>query len=163
MNRPNNLLARKNGIVVQEMPDEVLIYDLNSNKAHCLNRSAAIVWRSCNGSNSIADIVREFEANEGGNVTEDFIWLAIDQLNEKDLLEGDPPVRFEGNSRRQAIKAIGLGVVATLPVVASLVAPTTALGSVSCACTSSSQCASLSCPSLVNCNPTGICAPSATP
>ena len=163
MNTSNNLIARKNGLVVQEMPDEVLIYDLNSNKAHCLNNSAALVWRSCNGTNSITDIVREFENSGSGTVTEDFVWLAIDQLNEKNLLEGNPPVKFEGHSRRQAIKAIGLGVVATLPVVASLVAPTTALGSVSCACTSSAQCASLSCPSQVNCNPTGICAPSPTP
>ena len=159
MNPSNNLIARKNGLVVQEMPDEVLIYDLNSNKAHCLNSAAALVWRSCNGTNSIADIVREFETAGAGRVSEDFIWLAIDQLNEKDLLESRIPVKFGGSSRRQAIKAIGLGAVAALPVVASLMAPATALGSVSCACTSSAQCASLNCPSPVNCNPTGICAP----
>ena len=38
-------VARKSGLVVQEMPDEVLVYDLNSNKAHCLNQTAASVWK----------------------------------------------------------------------------------------------------------------------
>ena len=48
-------MARQNGLVVQEMPGEVLVYDLDSNKAHCLNESAATVWRSCDGNNSVAD------------------------------------------------------------------------------------------------------------
>ena len=56
MNNPNNPMARQNGLVVQEMPDEVLVYDLDTNKAHCLNNSAALVWRACDGTNSVADI-----------------------------------------------------------------------------------------------------------
>jgi len=51
-------MARQNGIVVQEMPDEVLVYDLDSNKAHCLNQSAALVWKSCDGTNTVGDIVK---------------------------------------------------------------------------------------------------------
>ena len=58
----SNPKARQHGLVIQEMPDEVLVYDLDTNKAHCLNRSAALVWRSCDGNNTVADIVREFEA-----------------------------------------------------------------------------------------------------
>ena len=70
MKNPNNPMARQNGLVVQEMPDEVLVYDLDSNKAHCLNQSAAFVWRSCDGDKSVMDIVREFEANGKGKVTD---------------------------------------------------------------------------------------------
>lgn len=36
-------LARSEGLVIQEMPDEVLVYDLETNKAHCLNETAAFV------------------------------------------------------------------------------------------------------------------------
>ena len=53
MKNPLNPIARSNGLVVQEMPDEVLVYDLDSNKAHCLNETAAfrleIVRRNQNG------------------------------------------------------------------------------------------------------------------
>ena len=74
MKNSNNPMARQNGLVVQEMPDEVLVYDLDTNKAHCLNQSAAFVWKSCDGSNSVGDIVRQFESTGGGKVTEDFVW-----------------------------------------------------------------------------------------
>ena len=160
MNNPNNPLARQKGLVVQEMPDEVLVYDLDSNKAHCLNQSAALVWKSCDGNNSVADIMREFETNGGGKVSEDLVWLAIDQLNEKGLLEGDIAPRFQGQSRRQVIKTIGLASMVALPVIASLVAPQNALGSISCACQTTANCAQLTaCPSTTNCNANGVCAP----
>ncbi len=139
MNNPNNPIARQNGLVVQEMPDEVLVYDLDTNKAHCLNGSAALVWKSCDGNNSVADIVKQFESNGNGKVTEDFVWLAIDQLSDNNLLEGKVAPRFAGQSRRQVLKTIGLASMVALPVIASLVAPQNALGSVSCACTDPGQ------------------------
>jgi hypothetical protein len=137
MNNPNNTqnpMARQNGLVVQEMPDEVLVYDLDTNKAHCLNQSAAFVWKSCDGTRSVGDIVRQFEANGNGKVTEDFVWLAIDQLNENGLLDGEVAPRFAGQSRRQVLKTVGLASMVALPVIASLVAPKNALGAVSCSC-----------------------------
>lgn len=160
MNNPNNPLARQNGIVVQEMPDEVLVYDLDTNKAHCLNHSAAFVWKSCDGNNSVGDIVKQFEATGGGKVTEDFVWLAIDQLHENGLLQNEVAPKFQGQSRRQVLKTIGLASMVALPVIASLVAPTSALAAVSCTCTANSQCAGRACPSTTNCNTTsGLCAP----
>lgn len=160
MNNPNNPMARQNGLVVQEMPDEVLVYDLDTNKAHCLNGSAALVWKSCDGSNSVADIVKSFELGGGGKVTEDFVWLAIDQLNENNLLEGKVAPRFAGQSRRQVLKTIGLASMVALPVIASLVAPQSALGNVSCACTDpgqTTQCTAMTgCPSMT-CNANGQC------
>ncbi len=44
-------IARKKDVVVQELPDEVLIYDLKSNKAMCLNEISAFVWHNCDGKN----------------------------------------------------------------------------------------------------------------
>jgi hypothetical protein len=157
MNNPNNTqnpTARKNGLVVQEMPDEVLVYDLDTNKAHCLNQSAAFVWKSCDGTKTVNDIVREFEAEGRGKVTEDFVWLAIDQLNENNLLAGELTPRFAGQSRRQVLKTIGLASMVALPVIASLVAPQKALGAQSCTC-STTACPATGCPS-PNCT-NGLC------
>ncbi len=160
MNNPKNPIARQNGLVVQEMADEVLVYDLDSNKAHCLNHSAALVWKSCDGTNSILDIAREFESNGGGKVSEDLVWLAIDQLNEKGLLEGEIAPRFQGQSRRQVIKTIGLASMVALPVIASLVAPKNAMGSINCSCGAPADCATQGqCPSISTCNGSGVCAP----
>lgn len=160
MHNSRNPLARKNGLVIQENPDEVLVYDMNSNKAHCLNETSALVWRSCNGSNSVSDIVRELEANSGKPVTDDIVWLAIDQLNDNGLLEEGTTKRFAGQSRRDVIKKIGLASMVALPVVASLVAPSSVLAVGSCACTAPGNCATVpaGCTSMVNCN-MGTCAP----
>jgi hypothetical protein len=153
-------VARKEGLVIQETAEEVLVYDLNSNKAHCLNRTAAFVWKSCNGNNSISEISRLFEKEVGSNVHEDLIWLAIDQLNEKQLLDAELVSSFAGRSRREVIKKIGLATVVALPLVASLTAPTSALASTSCACVNPGACLTqTACPSTVNCNGSGVCAP----
>ena len=164
MNISQNPIARNKGLVIQEMPDEVLVYDLDADKAHCLNETAAFVWKSCDGKNSVADIVREFETNTGGLVSEDFVWLAIDQLQEKGLLAANVESRFAGQSRRDVLKKIGLASMVALPVIASLVAPKSAMAAVSCACTTPGQCGTqVSCPSTVNCNPSGVCAPGLAP
>jgi len=152
-------MARQKDLVIQEMPDEVLVYDINTNKAHCLNPSAALVWKSCDGVNNVADIVRQFEITGRGKVTEDFVWLAIDQLRENALLEGDIAPRFAGQSRRQVIKTIGLASMVAVPVIASLVAPPNALASGSCSCVNPAGCAGRPCPSTTNCNAGGQCAP----
>lgn len=119
-------IARKEGLVVQEMPDEVLVYDFDTNKAHCLNETAAFVWKSCDGVNSVADITKLFGNQSGTAVQENLIWLAIDQLSENNLLAAELKVNFNGQTRRQAIKKIGLAAVVALPIVSSLVAPTAA-------------------------------------
>ncbi|HKG23128.1 MAG TPA: PqqD family peptide modification chaperone, partial [Blastocatellia bacterium] len=41
--------ARRDALVIRRLPEEVLIYDLQRHKAHCLNGSAAIIWNHCDG------------------------------------------------------------------------------------------------------------------
>ena len=45
--------ARNEGLLVQEMPDELLVYDLVRHKAHCLNQTAAMIWTRCDGKTSV--------------------------------------------------------------------------------------------------------------
>ncbi len=150
-------MARKEGLVVQEMPDELLVYDLETNKAHCLNETATSVWKACNGKNSIAEIAGMFSSDSG---SEDMVWLAIDQLQENDLLEKEYELGLNGRTRRDLIKKVGLASVIALPVVASLTAPSSVLAAASCACVAPVDCATqTTCPSIVNCAPTGICTP----
>ena len=160
MNNSHFPSARKSGLVIQEVPDEVLIYDLGSNKAHCLNLTAATVWKSCDGKTSIQEIASILKEQSGNEVSDDLVWLAIDQLNENSLLEGEVISRFAGQTRREVIKKLGLASMIAIPVVASLVAPKNALAALSCFCDATSDCASLGCPSLICCNiDTATCEP----
>jgi hypothetical protein len=160
MDKQQYPIARKNGLVIQEVPNEVLVYDLDTDKAHCLNKTAAAVWRSCDGKNSVSDITRLVEAELGQGLNDDLVWLAIDQLSENALLEAGIERKFAGQSRREVLKKIGFASVVAVPVIASLVAPKNVLANVSCACVVPGDCISqTACPSTVNCNGSGRCAP----
>jgi hypothetical protein len=43
--------SRESNLVVQDLNNEVMIYDLTENKALCLNETASIIWRLCDGKN----------------------------------------------------------------------------------------------------------------
>lgn len=158
-------VARKEGLVIQEMPDELLVYDLDTNKAHCLNQTASTVWKACNGKNSISDLAQMFGNNGNSSGGEELVWLAIDQLQKNDLLEKEYNLDFNGRSRRDLIKKIGLASVIALPVVASLTAPTSALAANSCLCSGGAPatCASQpGCPTTCNAGP-DVCVPPVGP
>ena len=138
-------VARKEGLVIQEMPDEVLVFDTETNKAHCLNETAAFVWKSCNGTNSVADITQSWGNQSGKPVDENLVWLAIDQLSERKLLEKTVASKFAGESRRSVLKKIGFASVIALPVIASLVAPTAVLAVACSGVQTASSCGSGNC------------------
>jgi hypothetical protein len=154
-------IARKDGLVVQEVPGELLVYDLDSDEAHCLNETAAIVWNACDGKTSVSDIAAVIAATSKGEATDDLVWLAIDQLNERNLLEEEIAPKFTGESRRDVLKKIGLGTMIAMPIIASLAAPKSVLSSCSCHCESPFDCQAQApnCPSPTICNGTGFCAP----
>ena len=118
--------------LVKEVDDETLVYDLKTDKAHCLNNTAAKVWKNCDGKNSVTDISTSLANDTGVTVDEGVVWLALDQLEQFKLLDKVPttPAVFAGMSRRQLMRTVGLAAVA-LPVIVSIVAPT-AVSAVSC-------------------------------
>lgn len=143
--------ARRDGLVVQELSDEVLVYDRESHKAHCLNRTAALVWRHCDGKTSIAQMARALEMEISAPVDEDVIWLGIEKLSKSNLLHETARLsrNKSGLSRREVMRRIGLAGAVALPVVTSIVAPAAAQAA-NCiasggACSTPVQCCSQVC------------------
>ena len=141
--------ARRDGLVIQELPDEVLIYDRDRDKAHCLNETAALVWKYCDGKTTVPKMAQRLErALNTADVDEKVVWYALDQLSKDHLLEDNmlPPAVFVGMSRREMVRALGVAAVVAVPLVTSIVAPTPAQAATclptSAACTSSAQCCS---------------------
>ncbi len=144
---------RKQKLVVREFGGELLVYDKKHHEAHCLNATAALVWKYCDGRTSVIEISRRVaqELNADGKpFDERLVWDALDQFSSRRLLEEKlevPAGMFTngGLNRRQVLRALGLTVVA-LPLVTSLVAPTAqAAGtcqSPSTSCSASAQCCS---------------------
>jgi hypothetical protein len=124
--------ARSAKIITKEVDGEVLVYDLARDKAHCLNETAAAIWKLCDGRTSVPEITRSVSESLGVPVAEIVIQLALKQLSANHLLaEGYEVARQPVNSSRRAlVRRLGIGV-ALLPLITSLNAPT-ALAAVSC-------------------------------
>ena len=125
MKKQGRPISRKDNVVVQELKGELLIYDLSKNKAFCLNQTSALVWQSCDGNRTIAEISDVVGKQLNSKTNEDVIWLALDQLSKENLIvqETKPDSKFAGLSRREVIKKVGLTSVIALPFITSLVAP----------------------------------------
>lgn len=135
--------ARKHQLIVKELSDETLVYDLDTNKAHCLNDTAGRVWKNCDGRNSVAEIRATLSNETGVAIDEGVVWLALDQLEEFKLLDQAPTAQgvFAGMSRRQLMRNMGIAAV-TLPMIVSIVAPTFAQAVSPCGqpCSNPSNC-----------------------
>jgi Coenzyme PQQ synthesis protein D (PqqD) len=132
--------ARKDGLMVQEVGDELLVYDEERKHAHRLNRTAALVWRACDGTRTVAEIAASLREGLNPVADEDLVWLALDQLDAFHLLEEPikrPPEQVR-ISRRRVVRRLGLtGVLSLLlPAIITLALPTPAMAD---SCTNSSS------------------------
>jgi hypothetical protein len=123
--------GRRDRLIVESLDGELLVYDPERNRAHSLNRVAAAVWELSDGARDLAALA------DAAGATEDDVWRALTQLDERGLLDGDLPRRMSGPeySRRQAVRRMGLiGASAAFaaPLVKSIVVPTAAQAGASC-------------------------------
>lgn len=150
---------RVQGLVIDELPDEVLVYDLERHKAHCLNRSAALVWQHCDGRRSAREIGRLCSAKLDQQFPEELVWLTLNKLAKLHLLD-EPiqlPAPLKGISRRELVRRLGIAAAVAIPIVTSLIAPTPAMAftcippgspcntNINC-CSTNTPCVSGNCP-----------------
>ncbi len=126
-------VARTESLIVKEVDGEILVYDLTTDKAHCLNDTAARVWRNCDGHKTVSEISETLSAESKTNVKDEVVWLALDQLKKFKLLEEAPakPGFLAGMTRRQMVARMGIAAIA-IPSIVSIVSPTAFAAGASC-------------------------------
>jgi hypothetical protein len=141
--------ARQQGLIIEDLPGEVLVYDSERDRAHCLNQTAALVWKYCDGKTTVSQMARNLERDlNTANVDERMVSYALEQLSRDHLLEESfvPATMLSGLTRRQMVRTLGIAAVIAVPVVTSIVVPT-ARAATTCTspgqpCGSSAQCCS---------------------
>ncbi len=119
--------ARQDELVVEELQDETLVYDLKRHKARCLNRTAALVWRQCDGKKSVAEVAALLEEQSATPTDDAVVWMALDRLDRAHLLS--EPVTLPADraqySRREMLRTLrrAAGISLLLPVIESIVSP----------------------------------------
>jgi coenzyme PQQ synthesis protein D (PqqD) len=131
-----NPRARKDGLVIRELNGELLVYDLERHRAHCLNPTAALVFKQCDGRTSPARMARALRETLDAPADEKWVSFALDRLAKAHLLEGESalPLASRSLSRRDLVRRAGqiAGLALLLPAVTSIVAPTPAEAAATC-------------------------------
>jgi hypothetical protein len=127
-------LARTEDLLVEDVDGEVLVYDETDSLACRLNGSAAFVWRHCDGTNTVDDLVRLVAGEFGALGRPELVHVALDELAEHGLLASGYETRSKVAarlSRRHFMRAVGIGgaAAAVVPIVASMLVPTPAAAS----------------------------------
>jgi hypothetical protein len=120
-------VARDEGLLVENVGDETVVFDADTKEAHCLSALAAVIFAHCDGKRTVEDLARLASEHIHEPVDTSQVMDALAQLEERDLMEPRAPSQI-GLSRRtmlQRTAALG-GAVAASPLITSIVAPTSA-------------------------------------
>jgi len=91
---PHVLLKQSFGFFIEELDEECLLYRIGAHKAIHLNDSASLIWKLCDGTRSMADIIAflQQEYPDAQNTVEEDVREAVEQLvREGALLEVATP------------------------------------------------------------------------
>ena len=116
--------ARRDNLIVEKVDDEVLLYDLQNEKAHVLNPTAALVWKLADGNRTIADLAHAVALETQSPSDEDLVWLALSQLSRAGLLQASatPTPTIPRMNRREFLQKATYAAV-LIPVVKTIQAP----------------------------------------
>jgi Coenzyme PQQ synthesis protein D (PqqD) len=125
MKRADRLpLSRTDNLVIRELDDETLVYDMERDEAHCLNHTAALVWQHCDGKTTAAQAARILQNQFDVKVDTDLVWLAVKQLKRFHLVEAT--TKTPSVSRRDLVLRYAPAALALLPAILSITSPTPA-------------------------------------
>lgn len=142
--------ARKSQLISKEVAGELVVYDRQTDRAYCLNSTAAFVWTHCDGQTSVAQMAQMLEAEIKTPVEHDVVFYALDQLNKAKLLSDSyhvtAPKQFMS---RRTVMRLGVASAVVLPLISGITAPTAAQSGTclpsGASCMSDGACCSNSC------------------
>jgi hypothetical protein len=115
-------LARREGLITEELDGELLVYDSESNMAHALDPDAAALWRACDGhTNTHTLAVRSHTSEDKARDT----LARLGQFGLLQVADADQ----DGDTRRSALRKIGIAGVGVAAINSILVPTAAAAGS----------------------------------
>ena len=121
--------ARNDHLVIKQVADETLVYDLDRHRAYCLNAAAGLIWDQCDGRTDTGQMAAMLQSELGLPRDEDVVQLGLAGLDKAHLLAERlaPSLIAARYSRRKFLAKAGVvGLAVLLPTVISIVSPTAA-------------------------------------
>jgi hypothetical protein len=133
-------LARSEGLLIEQVDSEKVIFDEETKEAHCLAPLASVVFAHSDGRTSPAQLAGIASERLGEPVSEEQIQVALAQLEGRGLLSSPLPVRI---SRRDMIhKSAAFGTAAAATTLILTIEPSLAQAAtcISTACSMDPDC-----------------------
>ena len=141
--------ARSEDLIVEELGEELLVYDTKADRGHSLSPEAARVWRRCDGRTPTGGLSAQLDLDI------ESVKRALEELESCELLEAPAETGLGQTRRELSVKMVKTaGAVAAAPMILSVAAPTPAMAVTVafCAQFSSGNCgANTGCSSTVGC------------
>jgi hypothetical protein len=125
MDENGNIKPKRFEMLSREVLDELLIYDHITYRGHCLNQTAALVWKACDGRTTVPEITRMLQQVDPG-MDEQVAYFALGKLKKAGLLTEESLPETTKISRRDLVRRAGGIAVLAIPVVTSMLMPTPA-------------------------------------
>lgn len=101
--------ARAEHTVACTTPEDLVVYQVDRQRLHFLNRTATLVWQHCDGKTAVSEIAEILQARLRFPADEDLVRLALDCLAQSGLLEESPSEEPGYRcSRRELARRLGL-------------------------------------------------------
>jgi len=116
--------ARSEGLIIERLPGELLVYDQERDEAHCLHAEAAAVFDLLDGTRTSAEIAALASEHLPNAVSEATVERVVTELSDRNLL-ADDGAAGDGLSRRDLIQrgALTGAGVAGAGLITSIAAP----------------------------------------
>jgi hypothetical protein len=117
------LRLQSDSLILEQLPNELMIYDREQNKAFCLNQTAAFVWNHADGKTNVVEMAKRLgqQSDKPVKENEEVVWFAMEMLAKDGLLDSSTvlPLPVQELTRRKMLQRLGVGAIA-LPVVTAL-------------------------------------------
>lgn len=108
-------------LILEQLPDELMIFDPDKNKAFCLNQTAAFIWRHCDGKTTVSEMTERLGEEWGKPVDERVIRFALGLLAKDGLVAPSTALpAASGVTRREVLQKLGTGAAMAVPLVTVL-------------------------------------------
>lgn len=125
-----NPKAREEGLLTEQIGDEVVVYDQHRKRASRLNKTVALVWRQCDGSKTVSEIVEHLKRELNEVADENLVLFSLSQLDSAHLLQESLNITAQQSrtSRRDFVRKVGaVGIMSILlPLITTMSVPTPA-------------------------------------
>ncbi len=120
----HNPVARSEGLLVEELDDELIICDMERDVVHGLNGPAAVCWQALDGTKNVRDLAALIYPEIPAEAAIQLVRLALKTLDEKHLLaQGIPAGSINRRDCLKMLRQHGIKAAGVIVGIASVVSP----------------------------------------